>query len=147
MEIILRQDVEKLGKAGNVVKVKKGFARNYLIPRGLAFTATAENLKRIEQENQQKKILAEKEKQQAEELAKRLNGVSCTVAADVNENDKLYGSVGAPDILKALEIEGFKVDKDAILIEKPITDLGIFEVEIKLHPEVKAKVRVWVTKR
>lgn len=147
MEIILRQDIERVGKAGNVIKVKDGFARNYLLPKGLAFVATPENLQRLEQEKKQKEVLAEKEKKQAEELAVRLNGSSCTVAVDVNDQEKLYGSVTALDISKSLEVEGFNIDKSNVLLESPIEELGIFDVEIKLHPEVKTKVRVWVTKR
>ncbi|MDP3143138.1 MAG: 50S ribosomal protein L9 [Candidatus Omnitrophota bacterium] len=147
MEIILRKDVDKIGKSGEVIKVKKGFARNFLLPRGLAFVATNQNLKRLEQEKQQRQVFAEKEKRQAEELAKKLSGASCTVAVDVNENEKMYGSVTAADIVKSLEVESFKIDKNAILLEKPIEELGIFEIEIKLHPEVKTKIRLWVTKR
>lgn len=147
MEIILRKDVDKIGKSGEVIKVKEGFARNFLLPRGLAFVATNQNLKRLEQERQQRQVLAEKEKKQAEELAKKLSGVSCTVAVDVNENEKMYGSVTAADIVKSLEVESFKIDKNAILLEKPIEELGIFEIEIKIHPEIKTKVRLWVTKR
>ena len=147
MEVILRQDVERIGKTGSVIKVKDGFARNFLLPRGLAFIATPENLQRLEQEKKQKQILLEKEKKQAEELANRLNGASCTVVVDVNENEKLYGSVTAVDIAKSLEVEGFNIDKGTVILEKPIAELGIFDVEIKLHPEVKAKIRLWVTKK
>src|SRR3989338_973665 len=103
MEIILRQDVEGIGKSGSVMKVKEGFARNYLLPKGLALIASPKNLQRLEQETRQKQILADKEKKQSEELADRLKGFSCTVAVDVNENEKLYGSVTALDIAKALE--------------------------------------------
>ena len=147
MEIILRQDVDKIGKAGNVVKVKEGFARNYLIPRGLAFIATSANLKRLEEEARHKQSQADKVKKEAGELAKRLNGLSCTVSVEVNENEKPYGSITALEIAKALEVEGFKLDKHSILLEKPIEELGIFEVDIKLHPEVQSKIRLWVTKR
>jgi large subunit ribosomal protein L9 len=147
MELILRQDVEGIGKAGSVIKVKKGYARNYLLPRGLALTATPNNLKRLSQEAQQKQVMADKQKKQAEELAGRLQGFSCTVAVDVNEQEKLYGSVTAADIAKALTEEGYKITKEDVLLEKPVQDLGIFDVEIKLHPEVKTKIRLWVTKR
>jgi len=147
MEIILRKDVDKIGRAGEVIKVKEGFARNFLLPQGLAFAATAQNLKRLEQEKQQHQVLAEKEKKRAEEIAKKLNGTSFTVAVDVNEQEKMYGSVTSLDIAKSLEAEGHKIDKSAVLLEKPIEELGIFDVEIKLHPEVKAKIRLWVTKK
>lgn len=147
MEIILRQDVEGIGKTGSVLKVKEGFARNYLFPKGLALVATPKNLQRLEQESRQKQISAEKEEKRAEELAEKLKGLSCTVAVDVNENEKLYGSVTPIDIAKALEEEGYKIDKANILLENPIQELGIFDVEIKLHPEIKTKIRLWVTKK
>ncbi|MDP2939613.1 MAG: 50S ribosomal protein L9 [Candidatus Omnitrophota bacterium] len=146
-EVILRKDVKELGKSGEVVKVNDGFARNFLIPRRLAVIATQENLKRIEHEKRLKAQLAEKEKKTAQELAEKLKGISCTVAVEVNEKDKLYGAVTEIDIAKALEVEGFKIDKSNVILEGPIEDLGIFDVEVRLHPEVTTKIRLWVTKR
>jgi large subunit ribosomal protein L9 len=147
MEVILSKDVAKLGKVGTVVKVKDGFGRNYLIPRHLALIATADNLKKIEA--QKAKIAKEdaKVKQEAQELADKLSKVSCTVTVEVNDLDKLYGSVTDAEIVHALEVEGFTVDKKKIVLEKPIEELGIFEVGVNLHPEVTAKIRVWVAKK
>lgn len=147
MEVILRQDVDRIGKAGTVIKVKEGFARNYLLPKGLAYAATARNLNVLEEEFKKKQSLVQKVKQEAEALAAKLNGLSCTVAVDVNENEKMYGSVGAVDIVKALALEGYTLEKEAVILEKPIEELGIYEIEVKLHPEVRAKIRLWVTKR
>ena len=147
MEVILSQDVDSLGQAGKVVKVKEGYARNFLIPRKLAYAATAANLKRIEQQEKNRKIQYEKKKQEAVVLAEKLSKASCTLSVEVNDLDKLYGAISEADIAKALESEGFDVDKKTIVIEKPIEELGIFEVGINLHPEVTAKIRLWVTKK
>lgn len=147
MEVILSQDVDALGELGQVVKVKDGYARNFLIPRKLAYAATASNLKRIEQQEKNRKIQYEKDKKEAEELAGKLSKVSCTVSVEVNDLDKLYGAILEIDIAKALEVEGFTVDKKTIVIENPIEELGIFEIGVHLHSEVTAKIRLWVTKK
>ncbi len=147
MEVILCQDVQSLGKIGEVVKVKDGYARNYLIPKKVALKATAGNLKIIEQQKAKRAAEQEAEKKKAEALAEKLAKVSCTVTAEVNDLDKLYGSITPTEIVKSLEVEGFEIDKKQIVIEKPIEDLGIFEVGISLHPQVVAKIRVWVTKK
>ncbi|MCK5260290.1 MAG: 50S ribosomal protein L9 [Candidatus Omnitrophica bacterium] len=147
MEVILSQDVDALGKLGQVVKVKDGYARNFLIPRKLAYAATASNLKRIEQQEKNRKIQYEKDKKEAEELAGKLSKASCTVSVEVNDLDKLYGAISEIDIAQALEVEGFTVDKKTIVIENPIEELGIFEIGVHLHPEVTAKIRLWVTKK
>ncbi len=147
MDVILNQDVEKLGKIGSVVKVKDGFARNFLFPQKLAYPATPGNLKKIEIQKAKKAASEQKAKQAALELAEKLAKVSCTVTVEVNDLEKLYGSVTEPDIAKALELEGYSLDKKVILLEKPITELGIFEVGVKLHPEVTTKIRLWVAKK
>jgi large subunit ribosomal protein L9 len=147
MEVILSQDVHALGKLGQVVKVKDGYARNFLIPRKMAYMATATNLKRIEQQEKNRKIKFEQEKQNAEALAEKLSKASCTLSVEVNDLDKLYGAIAEADIARTLEAEGFAIDKKAIVIEKPIDELGIFEVGVNLHPEVTAKIRLWVTKK
>ena len=147
MEVILNEDVQKLGKVGDVVKVKDGFARNYLFPRKLAFVATPANLKRIEKQKELRQAEHDAEVTKAKELAEQLEKVSCTVNVEVNDLDKLYGAITETEIAKALEVEGFQIDKKLIDIEKPIEELGIFEVCIKLHSEVTAKIRLWVTKK
>ncbi|HOY10297.1 MAG TPA: 50S ribosomal protein L9 [Candidatus Omnitrophota bacterium] len=147
MEVILCQNVHKLGQVGDVVKVKDGYARNFLIPQKKAYVATPGNLKRIEK--QRAKEVAENERalREAQDMAEKLGKVSCTVTVEVNDLDKLYGSVTEVDIVRALEVEGFNIDKKTVLIDSPIEDLGIFEVGVKLHPQVIAKIRVWVAKK
>ena len=147
LEVILTQDVPKLGKIGEVVKVKEGYARNLLFPKQIAYLATAGNLKKIEQQKSQRLAQYEKEKQSALVYAEKLNKLSCTVNVEVNDLDKLYGSVTEIEIIKAIETEGQKIDKKNLVIEKPINELGIFEVGVRLHPEVIAKIRLWVTKK
>ncbi len=147
MEVILTKDVPKLGKLGQVVKVKDGFARNFLVPRKIAYLATPANLKRVEEEQKKVQAQFEEGKKKAEELAQQLAKVSCTVSVEVNDLEKLYGAVPEADIVKALEIEGFHIDRKQIVIEKAIEELGIFEIGVQLHPAVLAKFRLWVTKK
>ena len=147
MNVILSKDVAKVGKTGDVLKVKEGFARNYLFPQNLAYLATDANLKRIEQQKIKKTALDAKNKKEAEDLAERLSKISCTITVEVNDQEKLYGSVTEADIAKAIEMEGFSIDKKSIVLEKPIEELGIFDVQIKLYPEVMAKIRLWVAKK
>lgn len=146
MEIILRQDYQGLGKTGDVVKVKDGYARNFLIPKGIAYVASKENKKRLENELKLKSWKVEKEKLAAEELAKKLANVSCTIPVQVGEEDKLFGSVTSQNIAEALAAQGIEVDRRKIQLEEPIKSLGIYSVPIKLHPEVEATVKVWVVK-
>lgn len=147
MEIILTDNVVNLGKVGDVVKVKDGYARNYLLPRQLAVAATEGNKKRIEREKSRRLAQYEEHKKEAQKKADELSKVSLTIAVEVNDQEKLYGAISETEILKAFEAEGQKVEKKALVIEKPIEDLGIFEVGVKLHPEVIAKIRLWVTKK
>ena len=147
MEVILFQDVKTLGKIGDVVKVKDGYARNYLFPEKKAYLATPTNLKKIEQQKKKRQEQLEKEKDEAQVVADKLSKVSCTINVEVNDVDKLYGAVSEAEIAKALSDEGFKVDKKDLIIEKPIEELGIFEVGVKVHPQVTAKIRLWVTKK
>jgi len=147
MEVILIQEVDRLGKSGSIVKVKDGFARNFLIPNKLAIPLTAENLKKLEQEKQKKLILSEKVKKIAEEQAKRLSGFSLTIPALTQEDDRLYGSISAQDIAAGLKDEGVEIDKSSIMLAEPIKSLGIYEVAVKLHSEVTAAFKVWVVKK
>lgn len=147
MEIILTENVENLGKVGDVKKVKDGYARNYLLPRSLAVAATPGNVKRIEKEKVKKLALYEAQKKEAQVKADELAKVSISIAVEVNDQEKLYGAVSETEILKALEAEGQKIDKKTLVIEKPVEELGIFEIGVKLHPEVIAKIRLWVTKK
>jgi large subunit ribosomal protein L9 len=146
MKVILRQDHEKLGEAGEEVRVKPGFARNYLIPQGLAMSASPQNKKRFENEKKQMNWRKEQEKRKAEELAKELENVSCTITVQVGEEDKLFGSVTSQNIAESLQTQGYEIDKRKIILEEPIKSLGIYSVPIKLYQDVEAKVKVWVVK-
>ena len=146
MEIILRLDVQHLGRAGEVVKVKDGYARNYLLPKGLAYPATEGNRKRVTFEADRLARLAETEKQAAEGEAAKLAGVSLTFPMKVGEEDKLYGSVTASDIQRRLEDQGIHVDKRKIDLPEPIRSLGEFRVGIKLHADVRPELTVVVVK-
>jgi large subunit ribosomal protein L9 len=147
MQIILTDNVVHLGKVGDVVKVKDGYARNYLLPRDMAVTATPANMKRIEKEKSKRLAMYEENKKEAQKKADELSKVSLTIAVEVNDQEKLYGAISETEIIKAFEIEGQKVEKKALVIEKAIEELGIFEIGVKLHPEVVAKIRLWVTKQ
>lgn len=146
MEIILREDVQHLGRAGEVVKVKDGYARNFLLPKGLAYPATEGNKKRVTFEADRLARLRETEKQAAEGEATKLTGVSLTFPVKVGEEDKLYGSVTASDIQRRLEEQGIHVDKRKIDLPEPIRSLGEFRVGIKLHAEVRPELTVVVVK-
>ena len=147
MEIILMENVEKLGRVGDVVKVKNGYARNYLLPRQLGMPATKGNIQRIEKEKTKRLAIYEAEKKEAEIKAAELSKVSLTISVEVNDQEKLYGAIAESDIIDAIHKEGQKIDRKSLVLEKPIDDLGIFEVGVKLHPQVIAKMRLWVTKK
>ncbi len=147
MEIILTQDVEKIGKAGTVVKVKDGFARNLLFPKGLAVKVSAVNLKKLEQDKQKQAQESAKKKQEALGIKERLDALSLTISAMAQDEEGLYGSVNALDISIALKEEGIEVDKNLLILSEPIKTLGIYEITVKLHPEVSAKVKVWIVKK
>ncbi|MBF0386593.1 MAG: 50S ribosomal protein L9 [Candidatus Omnitrophica bacterium] len=147
MEVILCHDMANLGKTGDVVKVKDGYARNFLFPRNQALVATKANLQRVEAHKAKLAAINQQKKDEASALAEKIAKVSCTLTVEVNDQEKLYGAVSETDILRALEQEGFKYERKDLVIEKPVEELGIFEIGIKLHPEVTAKFRLWVTKK
>ena len=146
MDVILRQDVEKLGRAGDLVTVKDGYARNYLLPKGLAYHATEGNRRRLEAEARQDVRRAGAQLETARDFAGRLEAVSLTFAMKAGEGDKLFGSVTAADVADRLHAEGFEVDKKAVELHEPIKALGVYAVPVRLHHEVKPEVRVWVVK-
>jgi large subunit ribosomal protein L9 len=146
MKVILREDVKNLGEMGSIVDVKRGFGRNYLIPRNLAVEANPNNIKEFEH---QKKIIlqkAKKIKQSAEDLAEKLSKLSIVLEAQAGEEDKLFGSVTSKDIAEEIEKQGFEIDKRKILLEEPIKRLGNYEVPVKIHQDVTATVNVEVKK-
>lgn len=146
MEVILRESVVGLGQRGDVVKVKQGYARNYLIPKKLAVVATGSMKNVIEQENRIKTIRDDKIKRSVLEVAGKMKDLSCTIVVQAGEEDKLYGSVSANDIAKAISEQGFNVDHRMIIIEEPIKVLGVYTIPVRLHKEVEVPVKVWVVK-
>jgi len=147
MEVILRHAVENLGKPGDVVKVKNGYARNYLLPHNLAYEATPGNLKRIQQERARLEAAENQRRDAAQEVATKLEQVSLTFSARVGEEGKLFGSVTAADIAQQLEQQGFHIEKRQIDLHEPIKSLGVYRVPVRLHADVKPEVRVWVIKQ
>lgn len=146
MKVILRQDFEKLGNAGEIVEVKRGYANNYLVPHGIAIEATAGNLKVYEEQKKLETVRMNRARKTAEELARQLEKVSCTASVAVGEEDKVFGSVTSQTIADLLKEKNFEIDKRKILLDEPIKALGIYDVPIKLHPDVEAKIKIWVVK-
>ncbi|MFZ0595148.1 MAG: 50S ribosomal protein L9 [Bryobacteraceae bacterium] len=146
MEVILREEVEKLGHRGSIVKVADGYARNYLLPKKLAVVATDANRKIVEQERESWLRKEAKIKTDAEDLAKLLNGVSLTFKHRVGENDHLFGSVTAKDIADSLEKQNFHLDRRKVVLDEPIRTLGEHKVTLRLHREVSTEIPVIVEK-
>ena len=146
MEVILRQAVDSLGHTGDIVKVSAGFARNFLLPRGIAYEATPGNKKRLEQERVRLEAAEGERRGTASELATKIEQVSLTFSARVGEEGKLFGSVTTADIAHELEKQGIHVEKRQIDLHEPIKALGVYRVPVRLHADVKPEVRVWVIK-
>ena len=146
MKIILRADVDRLGKIGEVVNVAPGFARNYLIPKKLAYSATAGNLKRIEFEKRRAEQMSARELEETRKLAAKIKDLSLTFQVKVGEEEKLYGSVTAADISEEAAKQGFDIDRRKVVLDEPIKQLGVYTVGVRLHPEVTAEIKVWVVK-
>ena len=146
MEVILREDIERLGSRGEVVKVAAGYARNYLLPKKLAVQATESNKKIVEQERQAHLRKEAKLKNEAEDLSKLLTGVTVSIAQKAGENDQLFGSVTAKDVAEALEKQKYTIDRRKILLEEPIKQLGEHKVNVRLHKEVTTAITVNVVR-
>ena len=146
MEVILREDIERLGNRGQVVKVADGYARNFLLPKRLAVAATDANRKIVEQERQAHLRHEAKQKSEAEDLAKLVGGVTLTIAQKAGENDQLFGSVTAKDVADALAQKNYTIDRRKVILEEPIKQLGEFKVPVRLHKDVTAEVTVQVVK-
>ena len=149
MEVILTQDLEKFGKSGKVIKVKKGFARNFLFPRNLAVPATPGNLKKIEQESKRIANLRQREKEKAQSLCGHLEGMSVTIPAAIHDEDQLYASITPLDIIKFFNQEGISgIEKEEqVILDEQIKSTGVYGATVKLHPEVVARIKVWVVKK
>lgn len=144
MKVILKEDVKDLGNIGELVTVKDGYARNFLLPRGLAVEANPKNVRAFEHEKRQVQELVKKRKTGASDLAARLSSTTVTITAKAGEEEKLFGAVTAMDIAEALKKEGLEIDRRKVLLDEPIKRLGAYTVNVKLHPEVTASVNVQV---
>lgn len=142
MKVILKETIESLGIIGSEVDVARGYARNYLLPQGKAVTATPQNRKMLEQERTKFDLQIAKEKKVAEEMAERLEGITCQIAAKVSEEDRLYGSVGVRDIIASLEKQDIKVEKRMVLLKEPIKNIGTFQVPIRVYKDVEPEITV-----
>ncbi len=147
MKVILRDDVEKLGKCGEVVEVKDGYGRNYLFPRNLAVPTTKGNLKSIGEIKKQKEIKDLKRKKQEERQKIKLEKISCTAEVMVGEEDKVFGSVTSQTIAELLQEKGFDIDRHKIMLETPLKALGVYTVPVKISGDVVASLKVWVVKK
>ncbi len=146
MKVILRKNFDQLGKVGEIVNVKDGYARNYLIPRQIAYHATVGNIRALEEEKKQIVKKEARELDEAQKFAAELEKVSVSIAVKVGEEDKIFGSVTHQMISEALKEKGFDIDKRKIEVTEPIKSLGIYSVAIKLHPSVTATVKTWVVR-
>jgi large subunit ribosomal protein L9 len=146
MEVILMDDIPSLGKAGDLVKVSDGYARNYLIPRKKALTATANNRRILEHNKNILHHRMNRLEREAQKLAKSIEEISCTIAKPVGEGGKLFGAVTTSDIEDALREHGILVDRKKVELEEPIKNLGVYTVPIRLHPKVVGQLKLWVVK-
>lgn len=146
VKVLLKSEVENLGSGGEVVKVRAGYARNFLLPRGLALPATQGNLSKVEELKKAAAERAKAERSQAEELAKKLSALSLKISRAVGEEGKMYGSVTSKDVADAVAQAGITLDRKRIALAEPIKQLGSFDVPVKLHHDVDATIKVEVAK-
>ncbi len=144
MEVILTENIEKLGKMGDLVKVSDGYARNYLLPKGLAMQATKRSIKQLEHSKRLVEAKRLRDMKDAQSISDRLESLKITIGAKVGEEEKLFGSVTRMNIADALKKEGMDINKKNILLADPIKTTGVFDVDIKIHQNINTKVRVWV---
>ncbi len=147
MKVILIKDVPTLGAIGDEVQVKDGYARNYLLPNKIAIEATTGAVRVLDRKKHQRDREEKKLKDESSVIADKIKAASCTISVEAGEEDKLFGSVTSEMIADALKAEGIAVDKKKIVLDEPIRALGVYTVEIKLHPDVKAQARIWVVKK
>ncbi|MFH1768244.1 MAG: 50S ribosomal protein L9 [Candidatus Omnitrophota bacterium] len=147
MRVVVIKEMNKIGKEGDVVDVKDGYARNYLIPKGIVVTATQENLKRLEVIKKKKIDSEEASLSKAKNLKASLEEISLTLTAEAKDNDEIYGSINEAQIVKALKEEGVDLDQKLVKLDEPIRKLGVYDLKIKLHAVIEANLRVWIVKR
>ena len=143
-DVFLMTDVANLGSEGDVVKVADGYARNYLLPKKLGAPVTNETKRRLAKIQEKRRLEHQAELEVARKIEAKLTNISCTIPVKTDETGKLYGSVTSNDIADALKEQGFEIDKHSLLIEKIIKELGVFDIKIRLHPEVETDIKVWV---
>jgi large subunit ribosomal protein L9 len=148
VKVILRQDLENLGDTGDMVTVKPGYARNYLFPRGLAFEATAANIRQLEEDRRREEQRAKRDYLEARRRSAQLEGVSLTFHANAGEEGKLFGSITSGDISDRLAEQGldYEIDRRWIMLDEPIKSLGVYSVPVRLHSDVRPEIKVWVIK-
>lgn len=144
VEVLLMDAVPGLGIEGDVVRVADGYARNYLFPRGIASEVTEGKKRQVEKKRIERLELMKKEQSAAEELAKKFENLSCTIAVKTSEGGKLFGSVTAAQILEKMTEQGITLERNQVKLAAPLHELGVFDVEISLHPEVTATLKVWI---
>ncbi len=147
VEVVLRKKIENLGEIGDIVRVKPGYARNYLLPQGLAYLATPENKRRLEQERRLALEAEAVEREAARQLGAQVEGLQITFQVLASEEGKLFGSVGPADIAEKLEEAGFQIEKRQVGLDESIRTLGAYTVPIRLHPDVHPEIKVWVIKQ
>lgn len=147
MKVILTRDVDELGKVGQVIEVKAGYGRNFLIPKNMAVPATRGNLRAIDELRAQQELQSSKKRREAEGIKSRIEKVSCTAEVNVGEDDKVFGSVTAQAIADLLKADGVEVDRKKILLDEPLKALGVYTIPVKINSEVTANLKVWVVKK
>jgi len=147
MKVILKQDLQKLGRSGELVEVKDGYGRNYLIPRDLAVEATSKNIKQLDHQKRLIEDAIKKRRTKAERMAEELQSHSCTIQCQVGEQDRLFGAVTARDIADQLRRDGLDVDRRQVLLDEPLKQLGVFTVPVKLEEGVEAELKVWLVRK
>lgn len=147
MKIILLKEVEGLGKRGDMVEVRPGYARNKLVPNKLALVYNESNLRRVKEMEKIETVKKEKEKREARKLKEALESLSLTIPVQAGDDGKLFGAVTNIDIEEVLTREGYKIDKKNILLEHPIKELGVYPIEVLVHPEVKVVLKLWVVSK
>ena len=146
MKVILVKDVPGLGEEGDTKDVAPGYARNYLFPKGLAVEDNLFNKNRMKEQRKRIELRKVKKREEAQALAEELASISINVSAAAQDNDRLFGAIHEADIAKALEAQGYKIDKKNILLEEPIKTLGVYKVPIKIYEDIKSELKVWVVK-
>lgn len=146
MKVILKENIETLGKIGDIVKVAPGYARNYLIPKGLALEATTRNAKELEHAKRQMEYKRNKVLEQARHLAEKIQAITLNLVHNAGEGDKLFGSVTNMELAESLKQQGLEIDRKIILLAEPIKHLGEYEVPVKIHPDVTASLKVVVSR-